>query len=322
MRVLVVFAALTACGDNITGLELDEYGAARKAAECERLTRCGLFSSLDACDRVLVAGLDPDMRAAVDARKVAYDELAAKTCLAAVARQSCDSTSAEARSPIPSCVAAFRGLVADGDSCAFDEECTSGSCDAPSCRVDQCCTGTCRSTIVNAPTDGSCHRDEDCADGFCGVDRTCHPRVAAREMCTRDAECDFDLACIGATELEPGRCRDLPPIAEACPYARCAEIGASCVEGVCRAFEVGNACQTATDCSRFGECSPDGRCAELPVLGESCTFTCASGAWCDAGLCVPPLEEGAPCIQDAQCGDRICRFGGAFEFCGFAPTCI
>lgn len=323
MRVLLVFVGLTACGDNIAGVTIDDYADARRTADCERLTRCGLFSNFDACERFLSDRLDHDVRAAIDANKIAYDGSAAKACLAAVAEQSCDATSEDARALIPACERLFTGLVADGAECAFDLECASGACDAPACPIDECCPGTCLATITNAATDEGCHRDRDCTDGYCGTDALCHARGAARDMCTRDEECGFDLACIGATELQPGLCRDLPAIDEACPYMRCADIGAMCVAGTCKPVGLASApCMTGADCSPYGECNASGECAELPTLGQACSVGCARDAWCDNGQCAALLPNTTPCSAGNQCESLYCDEGDVFDACADRITCL
>ncbi len=322
-RAVAVLVALTGCGDNITGIALDDYGEARRAAECERLTRCGLFSAQDACERFLLPALHRDTRAAIDDKKIAFDGAAAKTCLAALAAQSCDATTEDARTIPPACSRTTTGLVADGDGCAFDLECESGACNAPACPINECCSGICEPTIANAAIDDACNRDNDCTNGFCSVDNRCHARLAARDMCTRDEECDFDLACIGATELEPGRCRDLPLIGEQCPYMRCAEIGATCIAGTCVAVGVGGAaCATAADCSPYGECNPAGMCAELPGLGQPCTLGCSRDAWCDNGQCAALLPDTSPCSGGNQCESLYCNEGDVFDACAEPVTCI
>ena len=324
MRAVAVLVALTACGDNIGGITLEDYGEARRTAECERLTRCGLFSNIEACERFVLPNVDRDIVAAIDEDKIAYDGAAAKQCLAAIAAQSCDATSEDARIAPDACTRAFAGRLDEGDACALDAECASGACATPSC-PGECCMGTCLATIADAVVDGECHRDIDCADGFCGVDAHCHARIAAREMCTRDEECDFDLACIGATELEPGRCRDVPLVGEACPYMRCAEIGATCAGGTCRAVGLApTPCATSAECSPYGECNPAGTCGELPVLGQPCTVSCSRDAWCDtdAGSCAALLPDTSPCGAGNQCESLFCEEGPVFDACAEPTICI
>lgn len=325
MRALAVLVALSACGDNIAGIEVADYGEARRTAECERLVRCGLFSTQDACERYLIPALDDETRAAIEAKKIAYSPSAAKLCLDAITEQSCDATAADARITPSACFGLFSGLVDDGAACAFDGECISGACDAPDCNIGECCLGACRPTITNAAVDEPCNRDHDCADGFCGADAHCHARLAAREMCTRDAECDFDLACVGATDLEPGRCRDLPVMGEACPYMRCAEIGATCVTGACVAVGLAGAtCSGPADCSPYSECASSGTCAELPRLGEACTTGCSRDAWCDVenGRCSPLMPNGSPCGAGNQCESLYCEESSVFDACADLPVCI
>jgi hypothetical protein len=324
MRAVVVLVALTACGDNVSGIALEDYGEARRTAECTQLTRCGLFSNTEACERFVLPHIDRDVLAAIDAKKITYDGNAATSCLAALEARACDTTSADGRtSALVGCEKVFIGLVDDGASCAFDNECASGSCDEPACGLNECCSGTCFPTNVESPIDGDCNRDADCSTGFCGTDRRCHARVAVREMCSRYEECDHDLACIGATDLELGRCRDLPLIGEACPYMRCAEIGAWCSNGSCIPVGLaGTPCTSAMECSPYGECNTSGQCAELPVLGEACVLGCSRDAWCDGNACMPLLPDGEPCGAGNQCESLFCEEGPVFDSCVEPETCI
>jgi hypothetical protein len=322
MRALAVLAALTACGDNLEGIAIDDYSEARRTAECERLTRCGLFATVDACEDFPLTTLGQDVLRAVDEKKIAYDGAAAKQCIAAMAAQSCDVTSENARTVPTACGRVFAGRVDDGDTCAFDLECASNACDAPACPIGECCSGTCLPT-VDPDVDEACNRDTDC-DGFCGADKKCHALLAEREMCTRDEECDFDLACIGATELQPGRCRDLLPIGGACPYMRCAEIGAMCSAGICVATGLAGAtCATSSDCSPYGACNASGRCEDRPQLGQPCTTGCTRDAWCDtaAGLCAPLMPNTSPCGAGNQCESLYCEEGPLFDACADLPVC-
>ena len=171
MRAVVVLVALAACGDNVAGIALEDYGEARRTAECEQLTRCGLFSSQEACERFVLPDIDHDILAAIEAKKIAFDGASAKTCLATIAARSCDSTSADARAITPACARTFTGLLDEGATCAFDGECASGACNAPDCSLNECCTGACEPTIIDAAVGEACNADRDCLDGFCGADR-------------------------------------------------------------------------------------------------------------------------------------------------------
>ena len=94
------------------------------------------------------------------------------------------------------------------------------------------------------------------------------------------------------------------------------------MNGACAPIGLAGApCITAADCSNYGECNAAGECGELPRLGEQCSVLCTTGAWCNAGTCDGPIEDGAPCTQDAQCADRYCKIGETFDYCAVLQTC-
>lgn len=313
-----------ACGDDApSGPAVEEFGALKRAADCERQVRCGLFSTADACIRATIDPVSRDIVAAVNEGLIKYNGAQADACIAALMVRSCNATSEQVRLD-GACARVFTGAVADGEACAYDAECISGTCNEPSCTRDMCCMGTCQPTYVDAAIDSACGRDADCVSGaFCGTDKLCHALGGVAAECRGDNECAFGLACIGATELQAGRCRDLPAIGEQCPYQRCAEIGATCKDGTCVAYgAVGSPCTTFADCSPRGECAPDGTCQELPQLGMPCTGECALGSWCNAGTCSPPREMMEQCNDDDECADRYCAIGPIFDYCDVLPVCF
>ena len=326
MRRRLLFAALVVvgCGDNLQGTELDELGEARRAAECERLVRCGLFTQQNVCTTFFRDDGDPDLEAAVGESKLRYDARAARQCVAALSATSCDATDAESRSMPEACRRMFEGLVEDGGDCAFDLECRSGTCDAPGCPRSMCCAGRCNETRIDVDLGGECILDAQCAEGAaCAKDGRCRALAVAGGSCDRDVECDVGLACVGATEFQTGTCRPLPAIGEACPYQRCAEIGARCRDGVCAPVGLpGDPCTTATDCSVYAECDAGGICRDYPTLGQSCSTACAGDAWCREGSCVPPRENLEQCGADNECASLFCDVGPLFDYCTDLPVCI
>ncbi len=318
------------CGDNIPTVAFDDVAAARRVAECERLTRCGLFADADSCIAFFRPTFEPEIRAAVRAGRVHYDPADAFACNVALAGMSCDQTAVDVRETLATCRRVLTGVLPTDAECAFDLECASGECDAPQCGPDMCCYGLCEATVV-AAIDETCEVDRHCTRGaFCGSDGICRALGIAGSACALDTHCEPWLACVGATELQPGACRPLPLIGESCPYMRCAEIGALCnAAQICAALSVtGAACATDAECSEFRSCDPVTlRCVDTPYLGMPCLDRCAGGAYCarhgsTVGTCALPQENGAPCLSYDQCASGFCAESEFFDVCTDRAICF
>jgi len=321
---LVAATLLAACGDHGPSIALEDLYAETVRARCDRLVRCGLVTSPETCTAYFRTPDENALHAAIAARKIRYDGADALRCLDALAAQPCDETSREVRAPIEACERMLRGTLAVGAECSFDAECSSGSCDAPPCLPDTCCTGKCLATHT-AAAGAPCTIDDDCvARTFCGPQRTCAPLSGRGQPCRVDANCDYGFACIGASDLEDGACRAMPLLGESCPYMRCAELGAVCNSAqLCVPIGLpGAPCMTGLDCSPLLECGADGRCADAPHLGEPCAISCAGEAWCSQGRCVAPLENTTPCTADNQCASLYCEEGVVFDQCADRPVCF
>jgi hypothetical protein len=322
-RAVVLALVLAACGDNLAALPFAELDAARVAAECSRLARCGLFTDEATCLAYFRARPDADLAAAIDSGKVLYNPRAAEACIADLAARGCDLTAPDGRALPDSCARMFTGTLDLGEPCAFDAECVSSSCDAPACPRNMCCLGTCASTIP----DGECNRDADCGpDRFCDAPaHTCHALADVGAECTADTQCAYGLGCIGATDLQPGNCRALPHLGERCPYQRCADLGTVCTNGTCVAVGLpGSPCITGADCSPYAHCAADTQtCANIPVLGEPCNGSCAGEAYCDleTRLCTMPKPNDQPCSASDQCESLYCEEGPFFDQCSTPVLC-
>lgn len=324
----IALAALVSSGcDDAPSTALDDLQAESLRARCEYLTRCGLFASGDACAAFFRAPDEAELRAAIAAGKIRYDGVKALACQTALAALSCDQSSREAR-VIPACDGVFTGRVRDGAACGFDGECASGRCDEPSCPMDTCCSGVCLPTETRAAASAPCETDAGCVvDAFCGKDRLCHELAKVGQTCARDAECDYGLGCIGASDLMDGNCRAMPLLGERCPYLRCAELGARCdAAKMCVAVGLpGAPCASAAECSPYASCDlASGRCVEIPTLGMPCDGFCAGEAHCDLATnkCAAPLENTTPCTSDNQCASQFCEEGVVFDQCADRPVCL
>lgn len=331
MRCLLAAVVVVAgCGDNIPTVAFDEFESARRAAECERLVRCGLFADSGTCVAYFRPSGDADIRAAVNAGRMQYNAAAAYACNVAVASMSCDQTAGDVREAAAACEDIFTGALEVEDECAFDLECASGECDEPSCGTDTCCYGRCLTAVTSA-VDEPCDVDRHCiGDAYCGADHVCDAWATTGDQCANDLQCEPGLACIGPSEFQPGTCRALPALGESCPYMRCAEINA-----ICNAFQIcvplgaaGAACASNVECSEFRSCDPmTSRCIETPSLGMPCTVRCAGEAYCavdggSLGTCVVPQANGAPCASFDQCASRFCAEGQLFDVCAARPVCF
>lgn len=327
VRSAVVLAALFACGDNRVGIPLEEFEAATLEARCDRFVRCGLFADDAACDGFFRKRPDIDLTAAIAAGVVHYSGPAASLCVQALAEQSCDTSTRNARLVPSVCNAVFVGLGSEGEPCVLDEECSSGTCTIPSCG-ELCCSGICRAAPLLSGVGGPCELDLDCShDLFCGRDSRCATLGSDAAICDDDAECAYGFACIGPNQLMPGNCRAQPRIGEACLYMRCAELGATCTAGTCIAVGLpGTTCSSDDDCSEFALCdASSGTCVELPVLGEACNGSCAGEAWCDlsaSNTCLAPQPNTAPCFSNDQCESLFCEEGIAFDACAAHFACF
>jgi hypothetical protein len=315
---------LAACGDDGPSIALDELYAETLRARCDRFVRCGLATSHESCVAYHRTPDENELHAAIEAGKIRYDSASAVRCLEALAALPCDETSREVRTPIEACERMLAGKLAVGAECSFDAECASGSCNEPPCLPDTCCVGTCQPTRV-AAAGAPCTVDAECEkETFCGSQRTCTPLSGRGEPCRVDANCAYGFACIGASDVQDGACRAMPLLGESCPYMRCAEIGALC-NGASLCVPIGlpgATCMTDADCSPLALCGPANLCTEVPQLGQPCSFSCASEAWCSQGTCIAPLENKAPCTADNQCASLYCEEGVAFDQCNDRPICI
>lgn len=224
----------------------------------------------------------------VEAGRLAFDGLAAGTCVETIDTTNCDGfTFVEGT---VECRDVFSGLVGPGDPCypgaaqhfsSARDECAQGYCDVSG----QACPGECVALIED---DEACLTSQQCAaDSFC-AEGLCTPRPALGEVCSGDA-CPIDASCVSA----PGA-----------------------TEGVCVArSQAGQPCDEAEPCSSGFQCL-DGECRSKVATGESCTFrwNCAEGERCldrdgEGRTCGEPGGSNVPCEQPADCvQDHYCGF--------------
>ena len=327
--IWVVVAAASACSS--PSIRLSELDAAAQTAKCTRFVRCGLFASAEACDAYFRSPPASSYGPAQAAKRLDFDGESGQKCEDALAAQGCDLTARDVRVLPDACAAMFHGKVADGDMCSFDAECASARCDLPaSCTEGTCCVGACGPSRPHGHVGAACDRTSECIDGYCDADHTCHALGAADAMCTGDDQCGYGLACVSPSPSLPGSCKKLPHLGEACPYKRCADLGATCdATSHCVALGLpGASCTSYLDCSPFAECDVMHKlCIELPTLGMPCDLACAGESWCNfggqpQGTCTAPQDNGAPCENSDQCLSQNCKPGPVFDSCADYPVCF
>lgn len=236
----------------------------------------------------------------LESGRIEYDAEAAADCLAEIRQRSsgsaCDIAVGATAAP-ESCLAAASGTLADGETCATDEQCRSGACDASA--MPNACTGEC------APR---ADLGEACGDPSTTDGATCDPSL----VCVPNDSGGF--VCAEQGSLEEG---------DAC--VRSISTFTACAGGLLCAGEQGNAtCQAVTfaqdgeDCSgdntfcTSGTVCIDDTCTPPGGEGDSCTATnleCRIEHFCDtdAGECTPTRGAGESCSSDSQCsGDLEC----------------
>lgn len=327
--VWLTLVVATACSS--PSIRLEDLDAEAQEAKCARLVRCGLFASAEACDAYFRSPPVSSLGPAEAAGRLGFDGAAAKQCEDALAAEGCDPTSREVRVVPDACSRMFRGRVADGAPCSFDQECASSRCDLPTCGDGVCCVGTCGSTRLRGHAGDVCDRTSECIDGYCDADHTCHALGAAGASCTSDAQCDYGLACEQASPSLPGQCAKLPHLGELCPYQRCGDLNLVCDASMhCVAIGLpGAPCTAHRDCSPFAECDMTNHvCIDLPTLGMPCDVACAGEAWCDfenqptLGTCTVPQPNGTPCDEADKCASQNCKPGPIFASCQDYPVCF
>jgi hypothetical protein len=331
MRRSFAVIAVVGCGHTISpgGVSIDQIPTAYKRALCEFYARCGELPDIATClDANLGVDIhvDPGMMAAIAQGRAFYDGVAVATCFDAIGARACDTSSQSARDAdtfFVQCAPFVQGTVEAGGACALDAECVSLKCNTLTCD-GQCCAGTC---VGGAPPafrvaiGGSCADGSTCADGaYCDTrDERCKAVLPAGAPCTDDFQCDYELACFGATPT----CKPLPQRGALCPDGRCRDTGTRCSAGTCVAVGLSGAtCTSNADCSQYYVCDATNHCAEGPHVGESCANASCfdAGTFCSSTkTCEPLASDGSPCASGLECASGACD--ATMHACATPPTC-
>jgi hypothetical protein len=301
----VVAAAIAlfglACGGTGPGgsgggaVPFESFEAARIAALCENLARCGWRATKESCILATDYPLSSDLRVSVGAGRNSYDPGASYRCLEKIRTLPCDHNGP---APDTSCEGeTFVGAVAAGGVCHWDRECVSLSCRFPVCD-GMCCTGTCDDGPArrSVPVGASCLDDIYCVAGaFCSVARrsTCAPLGEIGDPCGNGEDCRPELAC-GTDPAGGLACQRF-----VAPGGSCATSWCGLDEGALLVY-----CDDARICRVVYFVGPGGSC------GGADGGRCSEGTYCLDGVCRLRAKLGDPCQLTLAAGlDEPCDQG-------------
>ncbi len=309
---IAVASLLTGCPeDEDSGLDSADFARQERNARCDYLVRCGFATDRDSCraahdiSRTFVQAIG-----SVEFEKVEYDSQAAQDYVDLLGEISCADTLATRRELQAARAAALEGLVAPGDECFADDECSGerALCDQTNCGGQTCCVGTC--TRVEALALGAqcpliptgdritafcedtayCSPPPDDGSGEPPMFGTCQPRGDNGSPCDRNDACLDGQRCDPAGESS--QCYLLSSAGEPCnPTLQ----NGSCVEFDQVCDMASSTCVDAPGDGQpcvFGRCQPYASCVEdvcrrRPGLGEACDggLQCQGDLFCQDGFC-------------------------------------
>jgi len=297
LRLTFLACLVVGCGSDVTA---DQACTALAQDTCNKLNTCSAadlqrrWPDLATCEsREKLACTQ-----ALTAPKTANNPTHEDACASDLGSETGDAYLSGVTPP-PGCVVP-KGPGADGSTCSYPAQCSSGFCAIP--------TGSFCGTCAAAPVAGA-----SCATQGCGQTMncvastmTCQAPVLAGGACSRDLPCIEGTACVGATMTAMGSC-----------VAQGTTVGATCdartMTGPNCSLAAGLTCDTSTT-----------MCAMQPLVaaGQTCGVVnnvfvgCLAGAACNratgsmTGTCVAPAADGAAC--DATAG----------PFCTFPARCV
>ncbi len=241
-------------------------------ARAERLVNIGR-------DQRFRAGFD-ELQVAIEAERVRFDAQVFERCLAELSSNSCSAPDPQA------CRSYFVGTQLENGLCLVDEECAG----------DNFCLSTVQGTCgVCRPRHAlgeSCERFGACqAPSFCGIGRCVIDDLQEGDRCPRflstrlNRFCASDLYCAG--ENEEGTCVPFPKAQDSCSLDLPCAYPFRCIDGLCI------------------EPSRQGLGQGCSQLDEACFGAFACSPQNGSLVCVPPLEEGAPCSQRSDCANGL-----------------
>ncbi len=333
-----------------TGPEFAEVPELLAEAYCDALAGCmppsliAQFLGTRNCDayarKQLENGFLTAVETAIEEGTVTYHPGRVKACLNEIRQGGCT-----ANAYLEECEAALAGTVATEGDCMQDAECIGDRF----CRVDDLCPGVCSPKREDGER---CAREEECSSGSVCHEGRCTSELRAGDECEScGVGCGGGLFCLGADEEtgETGTCQSLndlftAPEGEPCDIeGELCEPGASCAASV-EGGEVSWTCEPPA--SSGGDCQlaiPDmcptgeycaglaprvgvlqGICSQLPTEGLDCLpgdcggGRCAADHACVEGICRRLKPNGESCAGKAECYSDHCDESG---LCGPDTPC-
>ena len=180
----------------------------------------------------------------------------------------------------------------DPSDCAAGDLCVGGECVAPCATPTDCpVPGTKCASGLCLP---GCDDPKDCDAGLvCGPTGLCElaPCVVPTDCPVPGTKCEGGACVPGCDDLkdcEPGYVCGPAGVCELAPCVvptDCPMTGTKCEGGACVP-----GCDEPTDCDPGYQCGPAGVCELEPCSADS---QCGASELCLAGVCTPPLVEGA-----------------------------
>ena len=197
----------------------------------------------------------------------------------------------------------------DDSSCGSDLVCIGQQCNKPSlegqacfeagdCLSQVCIASKCKAAPAGSGEQCDLGQDHDCKGDFnCGSDQMCGGVDAAcannlNTLCTGDLMCIFEKCA--APQPKGAACED---------HSDCRD--GRCIFGKCNTQQdTDGSCENSSDCIGDIACS-GGRCGGR---NAACTTSemCAHYLFCWNGACVPPLPNGAACLENSDCRTQVC----------------
>lgn len=230
---------------------------------------------------------EDDVEEPVNEGRVSFDQVQAGWCLAGLRIILADCSLDDDRWP-QACDRLLIGIVAEGDECDDDDECTAGL----DCHHDKC-------SRLPGQGDQCGGEDQICASDLnCADDSTCHPYGKTNDPCGDGVYCDDDLYCDPRTNS----CQPMLTVGTDCGHDEYA-------------------------CDDDLYCSPStGKCAAYPSSGGDCQDSggdCDDDLYCGSeGTCLPQQPSGTDCTDDEQClswecEEAKCTADDDDDFCPF-----
>jgi hypothetical protein len=323
----VALASVSSCGGGSGSgpLTFDRLKTQFVPAVCKELVACGEMPDQATCQATLHFATSELETFQVDIGngKIVYDASAAGRCADLFNMiSSCNRSEIE---PIlqqaqAACNDVFKGTVAAGGACFFNEECASASCQKTGC-AGACCAGACTAVVAPIPVGGDCsvvQPNQSCASGSaCHVDAqtgnaTCVVLpTAVGAACTDTPGCDPSLYCDADATTGVGTCKRGAATGATCNPAlgslSCDDARDTCdiTTSLCTApTPVGGACDPTnlSNCVGYASCSSaTSTCQARAKTGEACGTngqSCLTDLTCDTttGTCVTSQPPGPACM--------------------------